>query len=144
MNLDFNRFSSKAWVAIIFLWVTVICSGILFLFLYKNSLFTTLDISKLIFLSSSISIPIWLINCLLIVFSSEETFRENNGDVDFLLLAICSAIISIPIFYIPFFIKLFLDNSLRSGVIWILGLQLVFTLLILVSGWFDRRKKRKS
>ena len=108
MDIDFNKFSAKTWIAIILLWVTVICSGILFLFLFKTNLFTTLDTIKLILLSSAIATPIWLFNCIIILFSFEQSFTvQGTTETDFLSVAIRAALFSIPIFYIPLLIKFF-------------------------------------
>ena len=144
MDIDFNKFSSKTWIALILIWITLISSGILFLFLYKNNLFTTLDIFKLILLSSSISTPIWLANCLVILISFQEYFRNDKGLVDFLLLAISAALFSIPVFYVPFLIKFFFHNSTIIGIIWILCLQVVLNGTIFVSGFLEKKYKKQN
>jgi len=144
MEIDLNKFTSKTWVAVIFIWVTIISSGTLFIYLFRRDLFTSLDLIKLILLASSIPTPIWLINCGFAIFLAEETFRNESGDLDFLLLAICSGLITIPVFYVPFLIRFYSHCTLFTGITWILSLEFLLLAIASTDIVLERKRGKKK
>ena len=100
MDIDLNKIKSITWATVIFIAVTIIFSGVLFIFSFSRELFFKTELAKLILLSISITTPFWLLNTLLVLtFSLWDNFNPF-GD-EFQTGVIGGSIISIVIFYFP-------------------------------------------
>lgn len=144
MDVNLNKLSAKTWIAMIFIWVTVISSGLLFIFIFKRDLFISLDLGKLALLSSSITTPFWLLNCALSLLADDKIFRHAiTLEVDFLHLAIASAVFTFPVFYIPFTVRFFFHISLLATVITIISLEFALALLYIREAYLNKRNQSK-
>ena len=127
MNLDLHRIKSITFVTFMLFCITIICPGIMFVFLFSRELFLETDTFKLILLSISITAPISLINSFLTMLIQEaQTDAETNEEVDenLQLTTILGNLISLPVIYIPLVVKLFYDISLQFGVSIVIGLEI--------------------
>jgi len=127
MNLDLHKIKSITFVTFLLFCITIVCPGIMFVFLFSRDLFLETDTFKLILLSISITTPISLINSFLIGLIQKPE-RNDNIDDNLQLITIFGNVISLPIIYIPLIVKLFIDISLQSGVSIVIALEiLIFT-----------------
>lgn len=141
MNLDLHRIKSITFVTVMLFCITIICPGIMFVFLFSRELFIETDTFKLILLSISITMPISLINSLLIGLIQIDIINDNI-DENLQLMNIFGNIISLPIIYIPLIVKLFVDISLQCGVSIVIGLELAIFLIVYILNKLSSKSKK--
>jgi hypothetical protein len=129
-NIDINKIKLITFIFIPSFIVSVICPGILFVFIFNENLFIDTEIIKLTLLCISISFPIWFINSIFtyhkIYYNSDVLLK--NDDLQF--ASILGSFITIPILYIPILIKIFYNISLQVGIIISILLQIIIILII--------------
>jgi hypothetical protein len=143
MNLDLHKIKSITFVTFMLFCITIICPGIMFVFLFSRELFLETDTFKLILLSVSITTPIFLINSFLITLIQEPEINDNI-DENLQITTIFGNIISLPIIYIPLIVKLFFDISLQCGVSIVIGLEFVIFLLVYTLNRLYSKSKDKK
>ncbi|WP_129024148.1 hypothetical protein [Flavobacterium sp. YO12] len=140
MNLDLHRIRSITFVTVMLFCITIICPGIMFVFLFSKELFLETDTFKLILLSVSITMPISLVNSFLIGLLQEPE-RNDNLDDNLQLIIILGNVISLPIIYIPLMVKLFIDISLQCGVSILIALEIIIFLLAYILNRLSSKSK---
>jgi len=143
MNLDLHKIKSLTVVTFLIFCITIVCPGIMFVFLFSRELFLETDTFKLILLSVSITMPISLINSLMIGLIQEPE-KGDNLDDNLQLTVILGNIISLPIIYIPLIVKLFVDISLQCGVSIIIVLQIAIFIIVYIMEKLHSKSKRKK
>ena len=131
-NIDINKINLITFIFIPTFIVSVICPGILFVFMYGRNLFVTTDTIKLTLLCISISFPIWFINSIFIYYDLNYNSDKILKNDDLQFASILGSFITIPVIYIPLIIKIFCDISLQIGVMISIIIQLIILLIIFI------------
>jgi len=94
---------------ILIMFTGTICAGLLILFHFYSEYFISFDIVKLVFLSSSITFPIYFINMLIYTFpylsSSYRTANFKNNEDMLNTVVIIGALYNTAILYIALFLS---------------------------------------
>ncbi len=129
MNIDLHKIKPVTFVTAIFIILSTLCAGILFIFIYSKDLFEKTDAIKLILLSMSLTIPTWIINSSIVVFFDESKHEDVNFSLQ--IFGLIGSIISLPVLYIPILTKLFINISLQTGVIIGTSIEVIIILFLL-------------
>jgi len=139
MDLDLNKIKSMTWATVVFIVVTIIISGVLFIFSFNRELFFKTELVKLILLSISITAPIWLLNTVLVLLFVKPII-PNDEDLQGCVITGC--IISIVVIYLPILVKFFFNITTHTGVIILLILQFCFSIIGFVSYYIESRSPK--
>lgn len=141
MNIDINKIRKIKHYEIItglFLFIALVSPGILILFIYKLTLFKELDFTKILFLSLSISLPMFIVNLL-----SSFIFISDDEKRYYWIVFVCGAYWSAAIFYMLLGLQYFhiMSISLYS----LLFQWIIFSLIVFVGALlYEFIKKMKS
>lgn len=124
MNIDLDKIKPSS-IAMVFLtfFVTVV-PGALFFFLYKPELFLVLDSFKLVLLSMGITLPFFISNAILYVIW-EGGLGESTESNGFQIGVLAGSVFTIPVVYIPLFLKLLVAMEGKTALFLMIGLELI-------------------
>ncbi len=92
---------------------TIICPGFLCLYIFRDDIFSSLDIFQICLLSCSVCFPIWLINFYFISqIAIKKELKSQNPRIN--LLAIITSIITLVVLYFPLLFNFFFEISFRK------------------------------
>lgn len=125
---DLNGLQPITWGFIVMLLLVTIVPGYLLIFLFNEQLFLEVDTVKLLFLSVSITMPLWSLNTFVCFFNKEEQLSvmerlQFNG--------LLGAFFTFFPLYAPALVKLFSDIDIAFA-IYIAGGVEFFSLLACV------------
>ena len=142
MNIDLNKLSSFTWAILFFTAISIICPGILFIYIFHLEMFLKLDLLKLILVSISMTIPVWLLNYF---FTFLETNDKKNGTSDIIHLGFLEAsTLTFPVFYIPIIIGYFSCLSSKSAVMIGIAIQILISILHVFVFLLKKRSKSRN
>lgn len=142
MNVDLKDLKGLpplAWGYAVMIILASIAPGMLMLFLFREGLFVELDTMKLVFLSMSITIPVWALNSFLVSLDKGKIQEGESSAGYFLMIFSIGAILSLLPLYSPIVIKL-LFNIDRSTGIWI---GTITELIIMIMMWIVIKVDKK-
>lgn len=134
---DLNGLQPITWGFIVMLLLVTIVPGYLLIFLFNEQLFLEVDTMKLLFLSVSITMPLWSFNTFVCFFNKEDQMSvmerlQFNGFL--------GAFFTFLPLYTPALVKLFSDIDIDSA-IYIAGGTELFSLLVCIYSIFAGNKK---
>lgn len=130
----------RVFIVALFDIIFLILPGLTALFLYKNSLFQSLDWIKLILLSAAVTAPFAFVNTIIISASNEIEEKERyDGDMfDTFSLGI---ILSGLLVYAVMALNYFWDKSLHSGIIFVVVIEMALFLWVIIKEYWIKAKK---
>lgn len=137
---DIEKVSANKISVYTLLILTLICPGLLSIFLYQRELFLQLDVIKLTMLSVSISAPILLINSILgasmdFAPKLKKESSENKEDNRFFAeITAFGCLLTNVIFGVAVFSKLFLNYDLKGNILIVMFSQALFVVYA-ISGY---------
>lgn len=125
------------WGFVVMLVLVTIVPGLLLVFLFNEQLFMQVETVKLLFLSISITMPLWALNTFVCFFSEEDEMSvierlQFNG--------LLGAFFSFLPLYAPALVKIFADIDYKCAVAIVGGLE-VLALFLIVRFILRNRKK---
>jgi hypothetical protein len=139
MEINFDKIKAFSAATFLQLICGVIVPGFLFLFIFKRDVFLSLDFFRLTTLAISITVPILIVNGIIVLISLINDNKEFQDDNAF-HRAIASTIyigsaLTIPVIYIPIIIGYFFNLTLRQGILTFIIAEaiLVITFILLYS-----------
>ncbi len=134
MSINFEHIKAPAFVAVFAFTISSLSSGLLFIYIFTQHYFLSLDVIKLSLLSISISCPLIFMNSLF--FASRVEFQTSNNESklyqpSFLLL--CGTTVSLPSIYLTLFTGYIFNLAPFYGVLILAGLELATIIILLAS-----------
>jgi small-conductance mechanosensitive channel len=144
VDLDKMR---KSPLAVYLICAAMLSPGLLFIYLFKPDLFNNLDIWRLLFLSISIIMPVFLLN--LVIFVANPFFRKGINTKEeegnwFMGMIMLAAIFTILFIYLIIAVRIFLKFDTKTALIVIAGIELIQFVALLVDWVQDEIKKHKK
>ncbi|TBX65197.1 hypothetical protein EZL74_12455 [Flavobacterium silvisoli] len=131
-NIDLNKIKLITFIFIPSFIVSVICPGILFVFMFGKDLFINTDTIKLTLLSISVSFPIWFINSIFVYYQLYYNSDEELENDHLQFASILGSFMTIPVIYLPIVVKLFCEIPLQAGVMISFATLLLILLIIYI------------
>lgn len=134
---DIKDLHPITWGFVVMLVLVTIVPGVLLVFLFNEQLFLQVETVKVLFLSISITMPLWALNTFVCFFSEEDEMSvierlQFNG--------LLGAIFSFLPLYTPALVKIFADIDCKCAVGISGGLE-VLALLLMICFILKNRKK---
>lgn len=115
---DFKGISSITWGFVVFFLISTIIPGMLLIFFFNEDLYLNLESVKLLCLSMGITMPVWFVNTILVMFRYEKEIKDDPNTTikeDLQIAGLFGAILSIPVMYSPILAKLFVDINAQKA-----------------------------
>lgn len=142
---DFKGIPPITWGFIVSMVIGTIIPGLLLVFLFRQDLFMEVETIKLLFLSMSITLPVWLCNAILFAVAIDEGDANDNDDqvrTYMQLTGLMGAFFSIPSLFFPALVKMFVDISSDVAFYIGFGIEIVVVILFIVAIRQSRKKKK--
>ena len=81
MNFDLHKIRPLTYITIIFIANALICPGFMFIYFFNKQFFINIDTFKLVLMGICITMPLWVVNSLLILTISEKPKEADYEDV---------------------------------------------------------------
>ncbi len=141
---DFKGIPSVTWGFIVLFIIGAVLPGVLLVYLFKQELFLQIETTKLLFLSTSITLPVWVFNTFLHALFREDNSVPNVGEdeerEEMQFVGMTGVVFSAPIFYIPSFIKMITDISTNTAFVVALVVELFMVSIMAVPKIMKRQK----
>jgi len=141
---DFKGIPSVTWGFVVLFIIGAVLPGVLLLFLFKQELFLQIETTKLLFLSTSITLPVWVFNTFLHALFREDNGVSNVGEdeerEEMQFVGMNGVLFSAPIFYIPSLVKMITDISTNTALVLAFVIELVMVSIMTVPKIMKRRK----
>lgn len=141
---DFKGIPSVTWGFLVLFIIGAVLPGVLLVYLFQQELFLEIETIKLLFLSMSITLPVWVFNTFLYGMFRENygvpTVGEDEMREELQLLGMTGAAFSAPIFYIPSLVKMITDISTNTAFFVAFGIEAVLLFAMVLPKITGRRK----
>ncbi len=135
MEIDIDKIKAFPVITFLTLFCGVFISGFLFIYVFNDEIFLSLDLFRLTALAVSITIPLFSINGFLILMglTKDEENAPNNDAFHraFAASMYLGSLMTIPVIYISILIGYFFELTEKQGIL--LAIIIEVTLLISVS-----------
>lgn len=144
--LNIESLSNSRAVNLFMLGVGALLPSVLWMFLFKSSMFNSLEPFKLVLLTSSINVPIFLFNILMLMILEGDNAPKTLKDqiAGFTAFIAASAFITSAVFYLPCLIKLFYDLPVKWSIGIIASIEAVFFIITMWDLWLQKKARKKT
>lgn len=141
MDINFGKVHRNTTAAVIVSIFSIVFSPFFYLFEFKNQIFNSLELSRLLLLCISISLPVLFLHLVTFAFTAREAERTSNIFLESALLTSSGHIL--VIFYSPCVLLFFRDITFRQSLYICISLELVFIIFRFLK-WFLENLKPSS
>jgi len=129
------------WFLLVMLVLVTIVPGLLLIYLFNENLFLQVESVKIIFLSISITMPVWALNTIVCGFINDDSMSVIEH---MQFCGLLGSFFSFVPLYAPAVVKLFTDIEGKCAVIIAGGLEILVLIILIIMVRINNKKTKNK
>ena len=135
LNINLEKISGPTFFSAFLVVFGSMMPGFLFIFIFDPKLFFSTDIFRLIVLAIAISVPLMMMNALIVLqlinaANKKDIIETQDSNVKQALILFLGSLVSMPVMCISILIGYFADMKVKQGVLTIIIAEIILIVIM--------------